>query len=383
MNLSDYFVSCTWDEADENLVHIPITWMDPTDNNAANWSSAYRATLNYADIIPTLSGGISKAPMNFRYYSKLLDVTKNSISLYIVEPDHCYALRFRDAFRKPDDGESLSGSVAFNKFRRLLKKNGYDIGDLAIPNGKEVKETIAPPDIRLIPEFRDKILERAFHVDINSAYFAGIEKHFGYCGDGAMSETIRYVYDHRSDGTPTTRYNKSILVCAQGFAQSQWCRFTAPGEESPKGYSLAHLSKAGIEDCKKTLGEIIKLYEKIGCKLVATNTDGAWFVPPIGHAGNLNYLRGVPGYGMGLGEFKIDHYDCLLRYRSKGAYEYIENGTYKPVIRGQTHLDFEKPRSQWEWGDIYHKQAYVIRWRFIEDKQAIDLNIPGGGIYRF
>lgn len=366
----DNFSSCTWDEAEENLINIPVTWFDPKELDAKLWTEAYLGTLHYSDITPTLSGGISKKGLNFRYYSKLLDPCPSSISLYIVNPDSCYALRFRDAYKKENHGgdESLSGSVAFSKFRRLLKKmgNGYDLAELARPDGKEIKETIQAPDIRLIPDFKDKVIEHAFHVDINQAYFAGIDKHFGHCGDGAMGEVIHYIFEHRNDGTPTTRYNKSLLNCTQGFCQSRWCVLKAPGEDSPKGYALAHLAKAGIEDCKKTLSEIIKIYEKVGCKLVATNTDGAWFAPPADNKTNRSILEDVPGYGVGLGEFKIDHFDCLLRYRSKGAYEYIEDGRYEPVIRGRTHLDHIKPRTSWEWGDIYHKQAYVVKYRFLD-----------------
>lgn len=360
----------SWEEADENLIKIAITWMDPTKEHAELWNGAYRDTMSYIDVTPTPSGGISKKGFNFRYYSKLLDITNNSMNLYVITPKGCYALRFRDAYRKQEGGdENLSGCVAFNKFRRLLQRegNGFDLSTLAISNGLEVKQTIAAPDIRLMEDFQDKIIEHAFHVDIHSAYFAGIVKKFGHCGDGALGHVVNYIYEHRNDGTQGARYNKSILNCSQGFMQSQWDIVKAPGEERARGYAHAHLSKAGIEDCKKTLAVIIELYEKIGCRLIATNTDGAWLCPPKGHELDREMLQDVPGYGSKLGEFAIDHYDCLLRYRSRGAYEYIENGAYNPVIRGRTHLDFLKPRATWEWGDIYHKQAKVVKYRFFEN----------------
>lgn len=361
----------TWGEAEENLINIKVTWLDPRREDAKLWNAAYLDTRKYLDIVPTLSGGISKKGFNFRYYSKLLDLTPNSQNLYIVMPDACYALRFRDAYSQPTGGDAnLSGCVAFNKLRRLGQRegNGFDIGSLAIPNGFQVKQTIATPDIRLIQDMRDKIIEHAFHVDIHSAYFAGIVKKFGNCGDGALGHVINLIYEHRNDGTQSSRYNKSILNCSQGFMQSQWCILKAPGEERAKGYALSHLSKAGIEDCKKTLAVIIQLYEAKGCRLIGTNTDGAWFAPPKGHERDREFLEDVPGYGTKLGDFSIDHFDCQLRYKSAGAYEYIENGLYVPRIRGRTHLDYLKPRSEWNWGDIYHKQAHVIKYVFLKNE---------------
>ena len=368
----NWFEQCehdTWENSEENLIKIPVTWMNPKEENAALWNEAYRDTRDYIKVVPTPSGGISKKGFNFRYYSKLLDITKNSMNLYIITPFGCYALRFRDAYRKESGDGNLSGCVAFNKLRRLFKRegNGFDLSTLAIKNGLEVKSTITNPDIRLIKDYQDKIIEHAFHVDIHSAYFAGIVKHFGHYGDGAFGHVVNYIYEHRNDGTEESKYYKSILNCSQGYMQSQWDIAKAPGEEKARGYAHAHLSKAGIEDCKKTLASIIKRYEKIGCKLVATNTDGAWLIPPKGHERDRDFLSDVRGYGSKLGEFSIDSFDCTLRYRTRGAYEYIEDGIYTPVLRGQTRLDFLKPRTSWEWGDIYHQQAEIIRYKFLEN----------------
>lgn len=373
MNWMEECTHSTWEEAEENLIKIPVTWMDPKKEDAELWTIAYQDTIGYHDIVPTLSGGISKKGVNFRYFSKLIDVTSNSINLYVVRPGGCYAFRFRDVYSRDKEDGNLSGCVAFNKFRRLLQRegNGFELGSLAIPNGLQVKQTIATPDIRLNPEFRDKIIEHAFHVDIHQAYFAGIVKHYGHLGDGAFGHVVEYIYEHRNDGTPQSKYNKSILNCSQGFMQSRWCIFTPAGQEHGKGYALSHLSKAGIEDCKKQLAKIIELYEALGCKLIGTNTDGAWFMPPQGLHNDKSLLQNVPGYGFKMGEFAIDHYDCLLRYRSRGAYEFIEDGIYTPIIRGRTHLDYIKPRTSWEWGDIYHKQAEVIKYCFL----------PNVGIY--
>lgn len=377
MNFSNYCQGIDWGEAEENMLNIPVTWLDPNPDHAKLWNMAYLDTMRYEDIVPTRSGGISKAGINFRYYSRLLDISKSSMTLYIVTPDKCFALRFRDAYAREAGGdECLSGTVAFHKLLRMFKKEGFDFDSLAIPNGLEVKQTIEAPDIRMIPEFKDKIVENAFHVDIHSAYFAGVVKKFGHYGNGAVAYVGNYLYDHRNDGTKTTKYNKSIANCSVGFMQSRYDITAAPGETKKRGYSHAHIAKAAISDCKKTLAGIIKEYEKRGCTLIATNTDGAWLEPPADHRRERSFLEDVPGYGKKLGEFSIDHYDCLLRYRTRGAYEYIEDGIYEPVIRGRTRLDFIKPRTAWEWGDIYREQADVIRYRFHNE---VGLYLSGSG----
>lgn len=56
----------------------------------------------------------------------------------------------------------------------------------------------------------------------------------------------------RSEDNLKTRYNKSILDCAQGVAQSQWACFTAPEPKTPnfeewvEGYLNVTTKKTGI-----------------------------------------------------------------------------------------------------------------------------------------
>jgi hypothetical protein len=52
--------------------------------------------------------------------------------------------------------------------------------------------------------------------------------------------------------------------------------------------------------------------------------------------------------------------------RSAGAYEFIEDGKYHVRLRGHTNLDHIKPRSCWEWGDIYQDECVVINFEFVE-----------------
>lgn len=367
-----------WDEADRNLLNIPTTWLEPKQDDVELFNALYYSTMAYPDLQMTQSGGISKNCLKFRYYQRVIDIEPGSIGLYVVEPDQCYKLVFRDAYLKESEGDdqALSGGFAFGMFRRrLTKAAGRDIlAENAICNGKEVKKTIPAPDIRMNAEFKDVIVKHAFHVDLNSAYMSGISKSFGNLGDGIFQEVVNDIYEHRHDGTASTKYNKAIFNCAQGYMQSRFCILPVAGTGRQYGYSLSHFSKAGIVDCKKRLSEIIELYQALGCKLVGTNTDGAWLAPPTDDPLNLERMQSVPGYGIHLGQFRIDHWDCVLRYRSKGAYEYMENEIYHPKVRGQTRLDFIRPRKEWSWGDIYQEDAEPIRYVFTKE---LGINLRG------
>ena len=47
-------------------------------------------------------------------------------------------------------------------------------------------------------------------------------------------------------------------------------------------------------------------------------------------------------------------------------YEFIEDGKYTPVVRGKTKLDRVKPRSEWQWGDIFKYDANELL-KIVED----------------
>ena len=59
-----------------------------------------------------------------------------------------------------------------------------------------------------------------------------------------------------------------------------------------------------------------------------------------------------------------NHKNCILRFKSDGAYEFIENDKYFPVIRGKTSYEKIVPRDEWVFGDIY--KGSEIKFNFIE-----------------
>ena len=75
------------------------------------------------------------------------------------------------------------------------------------------------------------------------------------------------------------------------------------------------------------------------------NTDGIWYVG--------GPLESGAKHGPGVGNWENDHLALRFRAKSRGAYEYEDEEGYHPVVRGRTKLDESKPRSEWEWGDVF------------------------------
>lgn len=92
--------------------------------------------------------------------------------------------------------------------------------------------------------------------------------------------------------------------------------------------------------------------------VISYNTDGIWYQGAVYHG---------DGEGDDLGQWHNDHVNCRFRAKSAGSYEFIENGSYFPVVRGKTRLDDLIPRDKWQWGDIYQNEADLMTFRIDSD----------------
>ena len=110
----------------------------------------------------------------------------------------------------------------------------------------------------------------------------------------------------------------------------------------------ARLSRDAIHDNNRRVYELAERVRAAGYIPLLYNTDGFWYCDPE-HKGPYHGA----GEGSGLGEWHTDHHAEKWRAKSAGAYEYIENGEYTPVIRGRTRLDLTQHRRDWQWGDIF------------------------------
>ena len=264
-----------------------------------------------------------------------------------------YQLRFR--INDTGINSEITGRDSFQKFRAELKKDGVNIEDFAISNGKELKmcADFGKPAIEFDTAIRDKTIENAHHVDISSAYmyFAGIYH-------PEWMPTIEKIFEKRK----TNYIYKHLLTHCCGFFQSQYCVLNG------HGYALADVASYAIRETAFAVKKMGKTLQNYGFKVLAYNTDGVWFSGDLKRFPN-DELRKLY-QEKEIGKFSIDHENCTVRFKSVGAYEYIENGKYYPVVRGLTRFDRAGlSRKDWQWGYIYMPEGEQVEiYRFDKNR---------------
>lgn len=317
-----------------NYLLIPVTDFDVNEEGARDFNDIYNhyKQLGYNTLKRTRSGGISKVGVRLPAWS--VTSTSTSVELVIGDRDGWCRICFREAGNYEGD-KRIFGRQAFTKFKEHLMKHGIDLSSYEEEDGYKYKEQIEAPFIRLEdPSYKDVIFDNVHHIDFHNSYPAGLVN-----THPEFREAITELYEKRKEN----QVYKAILNMSIGFMQSMWC-----------GYRLSKLSRDAIKDNNDRIRDLSRRLAESGRKILLYNTDGIFYQGEIYHG---------EGEGSKLGEWSNDHTDCRFRAKSDGAYEFIENGTYHPVIRGRTRLDAVKPRTQWEWGDIY-VQSEIIKYRF-------------------
>lgn len=331
-----------------NALKIPITKLHYTSDNVALFNSIYFYMKNqksFAKIERTNSGGISnRCPLSERHARWDIRQSDNWIEITIIENAGMWRIQMSPG--KEKETPILSGRQAFFMFKEFIKKFNIDMEKYSINNGEIVHKSIEKPLISLEHENvrRDRIFNGVHHVDFHNSYPAGLVN-----THPEFKEGIEYLYKNR-DRKPEY---KDLLNYTIGFFHSKFC-----------GYKYAQLAKDAIADSNKRVLELAKRIEKAGRVILLYNTDGFWYYGKIYHG---------EGEGENLGQWRNDHINCKFRAKSSGAYEYIENEEYHPVLRGYTLLDEIKPRSQWEWGDIYQENAIVKKYKFSEEEGIYEI----------
>ena len=322
-------------------------------NREYNYWLSYKPNLVYNKNL-TYSGQLSKANFNYGvWYILNNQFFKLFVSCVDAEDIPCaYQLRFR--INDTDFGREISGRDSFQRFRAELKRDGVDIENFAISNGKELKSAIdfGNPVIQFNESIKDKVIDNVHHVDMASAYmyFAGIYH-------PEWEKTIRRIYDLRKSDS----IYKHILTHACGFFQSQYCILNG------HGYALADVASFAIRNTAIAVKKMAKELTNYGFKILAFNTDGVWF------HGDLKLLPQEIfekfTQKKEIGKFSIDHKNCTIRFKSVGAYEYMENGKYTPVVRGLTRYDRAGlARDNWKWGYIYTPEGEQVEvYKFEKD----------------
>ena len=290
----------------------------------------------------TKSGGICQAS-KFGYD---VDRTKNGIELIFMDLIGRHACGFRVSFSNMAAVNDLgvTGRGSYFKMKEEFLKDGVDLDSYAEAEGKSTKELIETPLIEMGKSAKAGITyHHVYHIDLHSAYPSGMCRSFP-----EMGITCGRIYDNRKKSDQDKKL-KLQMDAAIGYFQSQYCKI------NHHGYALATLAKAGVNWCKETILKITDELNDQRKQILLYNTDGIWYVD------NEGDFRSE-WIGEGLGKAGIDHKDCTLRIKSKGAYEYIENGIYTPVVRGVPKSKSEK----WTWGGIFTPEATVFEYKFDE-----------------
>lgn len=331
-----------------NQMKIPVTQLHYNSEGVALFNKIYfeikKKAKYYTPIIRTKSGGIStnKPPLSalrqwdFRRSGVFMEIT-------IINNDGCWRIQMSAGKTSKDIGETpiLSGRRAFFMFDAILKKFNIDLKDYEEPDGEIINATIEKPLILMRHEriTKDKIFEGVHHVDFHNSYPAGLVN-----THPEFKECVTHLFKHRK----TRPEYKDLLNYSIGFFHSKYTK-----------YAYARLAKDAIADSNKRVLLLAHRVEQAGGRILIFNTDGFWYKGEIFHGA---------GEGEELGQWHNDHINCRFRAKSAGAYEYIENGEYHPVIRGYTKLDEIKNRGDWSWGDIYLDNAVVKQYDFDEEK---------------
>ena len=333
-----------------NNIAIPVLALDNTTAGAHEFNTYYREVLSYTGwntINRTKSGGISIARSKFR--PPMWDVrASNAVIELTIISTKMIRIQFRQTSSVlKEEGPQIYGRQAFSMWKKELRKDGIYLEDYEIENGVEVKKTIPK---YLIKMERDSAIDLTFtgchHIDFHNSFPAGLANTYP-----EFRKTVERLYL----GRKVHAEYKAILNYSIGFMQSV----------DNCGARWAHLSKDAITDNNARVEELANRLKRSGRMVIAYNTDGIWYKGDIYHGA---------GEGKSLGEWENDHTNCQFRMKSKGAYEFIENGKYYPVVRGRTNYDLIKPREEWEWGDIYRKEANPIQFYWTEGYGITDMD---------
>lgn len=324
--------------AKPNHMLIPTTIFPMNDEGMEEFNKVYFECLKkYPRKIKfTAKGYISSSTI---FPAMGIQFTNTCLEMTVIGRDEMYRVQFRTEPERRDK-KVMSGRTAFRKFCQIADKYGINMKDYAIKNGKDIKATIQQPPIYLdYSNDRPSLyFDHVHHIDFHSSYASGLMRCFP-----EFKPMLVNIYEKRKEDP----YLKAVLNYSIGFMQSTRC-----------GCKYAHLAKAAIEDNNKRVLELSRRLKSKGAEVLCYNTDGLWF-------------RGLNDYhddmeGPGLGQWHYDHRDCRWRAKSAGAYEYIEDGVYYPVVRGRTNLDHIKDRSEWVWGDIFRADCKIIKYTFNE-----------------
>ena len=332
---------------DPNFKYISVTPLNATKENIDLFNKIYFWCKDEIGqkIVRTPSGGICIAgelKHDWQYDVKVWGGL--CIELTIIHDVGRWRIQLGSGAPKYDEGERkpMSGHKAYQKMFYYLSKEGINLLDdkYCVDKKEAFKIKMSIPKARIetprgIEIGIDHTYHHVHHADLNQSFGSGLMLAYP-----EFKPVVEYLYSKRHG--PNGGYYKDILNMFIGYCQSKNVNF-----------KHVKLSYAAITHNNNEVAKLTSDLVSNGYRPLLYNTDGIWYdsygkdKEPFVNADT----------GLNLCQWKNDHIDCDLRIQSPGSYEYKElidgNETVKVVQRGKTKLDDLKPRSAWEWGDIF------------------------------
>lgn len=271
-----------------------------------------------------------------------IEVGDTSLVLTLIHEEGCARVTFQGDFNGKKKRYPISGKQALYRFNKKCLKYGVDMNSYIVPpeEALKIKEQMPKYLVQVLDGAEcgiDAIYENCHHIDFHSSFPAGLAN-----THPEFRPPVQELYDNRKKN----QIEKCTLNLSIGMMQSiKW-------DDNAQHIALAY---DAVKDNNERVLALTETLAANGRKPLLHNTDGVWYQGEIYHG---------EGEGKNLGEWENDHINCTFRMKSAGAYEYVENNKYQPVIRGYTNWDKQKDREEWEWGDIFRDEAapYVFCW---------------------
>ena len=329
-----------------NYKFIPVTVFDLDDAGMQAFNDVYQFIKQYDSItklVRTTSGGVSISRKNF--LPPMYDVrsTHACVEITVLVKEGMWRFQFRKNFNSTKD--VIGGTQATKIFKKKLKElSNIDLADYHIENGIEERESvpkyIIKADERFCPETSNiaeaPVWNNVHHIDFHSSFAGGLANSYP-----EFRPTLEYFYQKRKQDP----VNKGVLNSLIG---NLWSPHFA-------NCGYVRLAKAAISDNNARVLKITEELEAAGRIPLLWNTDGVWYHGDIYHG---------EGEGTGLGQWENDHVNCTFRVKSRGSYEFIENGEYHPVVRGVK----DEKKLGWSWGSIFNHDAEPELYAFDEER---------------
>ncbi len=304
---------------------------------------------NYRRVEPTHSGSMSFNSTMKHYFRYMVIASSTRFELVLVCKEGCFRWTIGNSSLTSDKNNAITGKDAVKEIYNIARdlRISLEPYTLSVQEGLEIKETIQSP---LVEEYCLKGSlpykrideENVHHLDLISSYASRIAEAYP-----ELKPIFEFAFNKRHD---KDNYYKHVLTNAIGCFQSKFCpKYRDATHIAP--YQFAGLAKVAIDGTRKLIEKYVMILRRAGRIVLATNTDGIWYQGEIYHDENE---------GEKLGQWRHDHLNCKFLLKSKGAYQYVENGICYSVVRGRTNLDTIHDRAEWQFGDIL-KENIVLK----------------------